>query len=60
MNNKAFQQEFFDTIPPMIARGDIVVMEDLRHGLRNGIKALVDCFAGQNFGKTIVQIATPI
>lgn len=55
-----FVQEFYETVPPMIASGDIKIKEDVRIGLESGLQGLVDCFTGANFGKIILKIGNPI
>jgi len=50
---EAFQRE----IPPKVARGEIIYVESITHGLENAVEALLDVLTGKSMGKSVVLVA---
>lgn len=49
--------EFYNTIPAMIANGEIVFLEDKKYGLENVGEAILDVQRGKNHGKSVIVVA---
>ncbi|KAF4581546.1 hypothetical protein EYR40_009831 [Pleurotus pulmonarius] len=50
-------KEFYDTVPAMIAKGDIVFLEDKKYGLDQVGEAILDVQSGKNRGKSVIVVA---
>lgn len=50
-------KEFYDTVPAMIAKGDIVFLEDKKYGLEKVGEAILDVQSGKNHGKSVIVVA---
>ncbi|KAF4562600.1 hypothetical protein EYR36_003994 [Pleurotus pulmonarius] len=50
-------KEFYDTVPAMIAKGDIVFLEDKKYGLDQVGEAILDVQSGKNHGKSVIVVA---
>jgi len=48
--------EFYQTIPPRVARGELKMKEHIYNGLENAEQALVDLLKGKNNGKVVVVV----
>jgi NADPH-dependent curcumin reductase CurA len=51
--------EAFAELAPLVMEGKLHYREDVRDGLENAPRALVDLFTGDNRGKLLVKIADP-
>lgn len=56
-SDEKWMTEFYATVPKWISEGSITIKEDITKGLENGPQAIVSIFKGDNFGKTVIQIA---
>ncbi|TDL20587.1 NAD-P-binding protein [Rickenella mellea] len=52
-----YRDEFYATIPPMVAKGEIKFLEDITEGLEGTGKAIYEVQAGKNHGKSIIRVA---
>ncbi|CCM07036.1 uncharacterized protein FIBRA_09355 [Fibroporia radiculosa] len=52
-----WEDEFYKTIPGMIARGEIKYKEDVKRGLEIVGQAIVDVQTGRNKGKSVILVA---
>ena len=52
-----YSEEFFSTVPPRVAKGELKYKETVVRGLENAAQAIVDIQKGENFGKSIVIVA---
>ncbi|KAF9493528.1 NAD(P)-binding protein [Pleurotus eryngii] len=50
-------KDFYDTVPAMIAKGDIVFLEDKKYGLEKVGEAILDVQSGKNHGKSVIVVA---
>ncbi|KAG5221201.1 NAD P-binding protein [Salix suchowensis] len=50
-------KEFYDTIPAMIAKGELVFLEDKKYGLDKVGEAILDVQSGKNHGKSVIVVA---
>ncbi|TDL15197.1 NAD-P-binding protein [Rickenella mellea] len=55
--DEAYRDDFYATIPPMVANGEIKLLEDITEGLEGTGKALYAIQAGTNHGKSIIRVA---
>lgn len=53
-----YTEEFYSTLEPLVASGDIKHKEDQTKGLENGGEAILSVQSGANKGKAIVVVAT--
>jgi NADPH-dependent curcumin reductase CurA len=54
---KEYQEEFYNTIPKMLASGEMKFTETVYKGLEAVPGAFVDLLEGKNVGKVVVKIA---
>lgn len=52
-----YAQDFYTNVPKWLASGEIKYKSDIAVGLENGPDKFVGMLRGENFGKTIIQIA---
>ncbi|EJU01657.1 NADP-binding protein [Dacryopinax primogenitus] len=51
-----YADEFYATVPPLIAHGEIKYMEEVTEGLENAAEAFVGLLKGENRGKVVVKV----
>jgi NADPH-dependent curcumin reductase CurA len=52
-----YREEFYKTIPPLIAKGEIKYMEEIEHGLEKVGEAILKQQKGLNKAKVVVKVA---
>jgi NADPH-dependent curcumin reductase CurA len=52
-----YVEEFYATIPPKLANGDMKYLEDVRKGLDQAGEALLDVQLGKNIGNCAILVA---
>jgi len=57
LHHPEYDPIFYADVPPAIARGEIRIKEDIRHGLETAEQTLIDQLEGNNFGKAVIIVA---
>ncbi|KAL0960208.1 hypothetical protein HGRIS_011841 [Hohenbuehelia grisea] len=52
-----YRDEFYKTVPAMIARGEIKFLEDKKQGLDKAGEAIYEVQSGKNHGKSVIVVA---
>ncbi|TBU32689.1 NAD(P)-binding protein [Dichomitus squalens] len=55
--HEKYVDEFYETIPEKIARGELKYKEHVLHGLDKAGQGLLDVQTGKNFGKCVIVVA---
>jgi len=55
--HEKYAQEFYETMPKLVASGEIKCLEHVYEGLEKAGQALQDVLTGENRGKAVVEIA---
>ena len=55
--NEKYADEFYETVPGKIARGELKYKEYVLHGLDKVGQGLLDVQVGNNFGKCVVVVS---
>lgn len=52
-----YEEEFYRTIPPLLASGELKYREDITRGLDKACEALLSVLTGTNTGKAVILVA---